>query len=129
MTADVVVVGSGGAALVSALHAATRGAKVTVLERAPVFGGTSALFGGRLWVPLHSLGRKESVCYRTECGPAIDANAQLLGSDDRPITGLFAAGNTTAGIFGHAYPGRGGTLGAATVMGWIAGRSLTSCDA
>ncbi|MHC4392661.1 MAG: FAD-dependent oxidoreductase [Planctomycetota bacterium] len=48
---DVVVVGSGGGGLVAALHAADRGASVLVLERGPLFGGTSAMSGGAIWVP------------------------------------------------------------------------------
>lgn len=50
ITTDVVVVGSGGAAL-AALRAAARGLEVTVLECAEVLGGTTAVSGGLLWVP------------------------------------------------------------------------------
>lgn len=67
-----------------------------------------------------------SVCYGTKGGAVIDGGARVLDYDNAPIPGLFAAGNTTAGIFGHGYPGPGATIGAAMVMGWTAGLSATS---
>jgi 3-oxosteroid 1-dehydrogenase len=70
--------------------------------------------------------RLMSACYGTKGGPAIDGHARVLGFDDKPIPGLFAAGNAAGGIFGHAYPGGGATLGAALTMGWRAGESATS---
>lgn len=52
MTAgQVIVAGSGASGLVAALAAAAGGADVLVLERTSRLGGTTALGGGRVWVP------------------------------------------------------------------------------
>lgn len=48
---DVVVAGAGAAGLSAALFAAARGARVVVVERTDLIGGTSAYTAGTLWIP------------------------------------------------------------------------------
>jgi 3-oxosteroid 1-dehydrogenase len=48
---DVVVIGTGAAGLVAALAAADAGAKVALLEKSQLVGGTTAVSGGVVWVP------------------------------------------------------------------------------
>lgn len=48
---DILVVGSGAGALVSAITAVHHGAKVIVVEKSDRYGGTSAMSGGGVWIP------------------------------------------------------------------------------
>ncbi len=48
MEADIVVVGAGGAGFTAAIHAVESGAKVILLEKMPVIGGSSIICGGAL---------------------------------------------------------------------------------
>ncbi len=48
---DVVVVGTGGAALTAATLARDGGAEVLIIEKAAMVGGTTAVSGGGVWLP------------------------------------------------------------------------------
>src|SRR5947209_13409992 len=60
-TADVVIVGSGGGALVAALVARSKGFEVLVVEKADVLGGSTAMSGGGVWIPDNPLMRAEGI--------------------------------------------------------------------
>jgi succinate dehydrogenase/fumarate reductase flavoprotein subunit len=55
---DVVVAGTGAAGLTAALAAATQGRRTLIIESAHQIGGTTALSGGRVWLPAN--GRPEN---------------------------------------------------------------------
>ena len=56
----------------------------------------------------------------TFAGLRTNGSAQVLGPDDRPIPGLYAAGNDALAVASGAYPGAGGTLGPGMTLGYIA---------
>jgi 3-oxosteroid 1-dehydrogenase len=58
---DVVVVGSGGAALTAATMAHDGGAEVVILEKADMLGGTTAVSGGAAWLPGNHLMEKAGI--------------------------------------------------------------------
>ena len=53
----------------------------------------------------------------TKGGLITDENARVLRDDGSVIEGLYAAGNNTASVMGHAYPGAGSTISSAGVFG------------
>ena len=57
---DWVVVGSGSAGLTSALTASSAGLEALVIEKTELFGGTSALSGGVMWIPGNALHANDS---------------------------------------------------------------------
>lgn len=60
----------------------------------------------------------------TKGGLVTDASARVLDGDGVPIPGLYAASNSTASVFGSAYPGPGAPLGAAMTFASLAVEDL-----
>jgi succinate dehydrogenase/fumarate reductase flavoprotein subunit len=58
---DVLVVGSGAGGLATAVAAAHRRLDVLVVEKEPVFGGTSARSGGWMWIPCNGPAQRAGV--------------------------------------------------------------------
>lgn len=60
----------------------------------------------------------------TKGGLLTDADGRVLREDGGAIPGLYAAGNASASVMGHTYPGPGSTIGPAVVFGYRAGKHL-----
>lgn len=88
---DLVVVGSGAAGLTCAITARKLGLDVVVLEKEPVFGGTTALSGGVLWVPLTHHGRAQNP------GDSVQSVREFLQSE----TGRFYDSESVEAFIAH----------------------------
>jgi 3-oxosteroid 1-dehydrogenase len=58
----------------------------------------------------------------TKGGPRTDQVGRVLGADDAPVRGLYAAGNAAASPSAQGYWAAGATIGPALVFGFEAGR-------
>ena len=56
----------------------------------------------------------------TKGGVLTDENGCALDTNNAPIRGLYAIGNTSASVMGRTYPGAGTTLGPAMTFGYLA---------
>jgi len=56
----------------------------------------------------------------TKGGVRTDVHGRALRDDGSVIEGLYAAGNVSAPVMGHTYPGPGGTIGPAMTFGYLA---------
>ena len=61
---DLIVVGSGAAAMSAAVTASVQGLKTAVIEKASVLGGTTAISAGGVWIPCNHLAAAAGVTDR-----------------------------------------------------------------
>lgn len=64
----------------------------------------------------------------TKGGLLTDEHGRVLDKKGAPIKGLYAAGNTSASVMGHTYPGPGSTIGPAMVFGMMAGQHAATLE-
>ncbi|KAH7011107.1 FAD binding domain-containing protein [Ilyonectria destructans] len=58
---DILIVGSGAAALTAALRANAKGLQATIIEKRNTVGGASAISGGGLWIPMNSVSKAAGI--------------------------------------------------------------------
>jgi len=89
MTYDVVVVGSGGGALIGAFLAQKAGLRTVVLERTAYVGGTSAYSGGACWLPGSQVQQRAGIPDSTESARSYLA-AILQNPDSAKVEAFLA---------------------------------------
>lgn len=87
---DLLVIGSGAGGLSAAVTAAHLGLSVVVVEKAPVFGGTTAWSGGWLWVPRNPLAVAAGIA-ESEAGPREYLRGIVGAAADGPRMRAFLA--------------------------------------
>lgn len=130
-TFDVLVIGSGAAGLCTAIRAAELGLQVLVVEKEAVFGGTTAISGGWLWVPNTPLsqawGHKEAPdealeYIRHQAGPHFDEPRTKAFLENGPAAIDFLVSKTDVKFeMPMAFPdyhaeAPGGTLGGRSML-------------
>ncbi len=73
--------------------------------------------------PFYGAELRPATVASTACGLRIDPAANVVGTDGRPIVGLFAAGECTGGVVGAQYVGSGNNYANGAVFGRVAGTS------
>lgn len=110
---DLIVVGSGAGGLSTAIVAKKRGLNVVVLEKAPVFGGTTAFSGGVLWIPGNSVSKATGIqdskeaareYMQNETGAYFNEPAVDLFLEKGPEMVDFFQKNTTVQFIPTLYP-------------------------
>ncbi len=76
---DVIVVGSGAGGMTAALCAQAQGLSAVVLEKAEVYGGTTAVSGGGIWIPCND--QMASVGVPDSYEEALTYLKYLIGND------------------------------------------------
>ena len=67
-TTDILVVGSGGGGMVAAIMAKDQGKSALLIEKGAVYGGSTAMSGGAMWVPNNHLMKQAGLADSPEEG-------------------------------------------------------------
>jgi succinate dehydrogenase/fumarate reductase flavoprotein subunit len=96
---DLLVIGSGAGGLSAAVTAAHLGLKVIVIEKEPLFGGTTAWSGGWMWVPRNPLAVAAGIVEDIE-GPRTYLRHEIGDHyDEQKVESFLAYGPTMVDFF------------------------------
>jgi len=76
--------------------------------------------------PFYAVEVRPAIIAWTGAGLRIDAETRVIGTDERPIPGLFAAGETVGSLHGDRYIGGGGSFGPCVAFGKLAGEKAAA---
>jgi len=76
--------------------------------------------------PFYAVRMRPAIICLTSAGVRMDSETRVLNVANRPIPGLFAAGETVGGILGDCYIGGGNSVTNAIVFGRAAGRNAAA---
>jgi succinate dehydrogenase/fumarate reductase flavoprotein subunit len=112
-TCDVLIFGSGAGGMSTAVTAKMNGLNPIIIEKAPVFGGTTAFSGGVLWIPgndhTKELGVKDTreaarTYIKNECGNFYDETSAEVFLDKAPEMIKFFERETAVKFIPTLYP-------------------------
>ncbi|MBL8348659.1 MAG: FAD-dependent oxidoreductase [Rubrivivax sp.] len=110
---DLLVIGSGAAGLATAITARKAGLDVLVVEKEPLFGGTTAFSGGVMWVPGNPVSRRAGIqdtreaarrYLQSETGEFFDAEAADAFLEHGPAAIEFFERETSVQFVPTLYP-------------------------
>jgi succinate dehydrogenase/fumarate reductase flavoprotein subunit len=104
---DIVIIGSGIAGMTTAITAKKYGLSVLILEKETVFGGTTALSGGVLWIPNMSEGdtREKALTYmKDQTGNFYNAESVEAFIDTAPEAVKYFERETQVKFMPSIYP-------------------------
>ena len=96
---DLVVVGSGAGGLSTAVTAAWHGLEVIVVEKEPVFGGTTAWSGGWMWVPRNPLAQRAGIVEDVEAPRTYLRHVLGADYDEARVDAFLAAAPRMVAFF------------------------------
>lgn len=76
--------------------------------------------------PFYAVEIRPAILCWTGTGLRIDADTHVLDKADRPVRGLYAAGETVGNLHGDVYIGGGGSYGPCLVFGKLAGTNAAA---